>query len=95
LYSLPILFHKYLVLILFQSWVSHFDRKYQYEKFKVRLKNEGFQKLDEEGLKSSAKSWHGLWESSALAWGHAERSVIAREKTASPTLEEHGQNILD
>jgi hypothetical protein len=34
-------------------------------------------------------------ESSALAWGNAERSVIAREKTASPTLEEHGQNILD
>jgi len=30
-----------------QSWVSHFDRKYHYEKYKQKLKTEGFQKEDE------------------------------------------------
>ena len=25
------------------TWVTHFDRKYRYEKFKVLLKTEGFQ----------------------------------------------------
>merc|ERR1712034_224662 len=28
------------------SWVVHFDRKYQYEKFKARLKTDGFEKVD-------------------------------------------------
>jgi cytochrome c oxidase assembly factor 6 len=30
-----------------QSWVAHFDRKYEYEKFKVKLQTEGFQRVDE------------------------------------------------
>lgn len=29
------------------TWVDHFDRKFQYEKFKVKLKEEGFQAADE------------------------------------------------
>ena len=28
------------------SWVVHFDRKYEYEKFKARVKSEGYEKLD-------------------------------------------------
>ena len=28
------------------TWVVHFDRKYQYEKFKSRLKTEGYEKID-------------------------------------------------
>jgi len=31
-----------------QSWVVHFDRKYHFEKFKQKLKTEGYQKIDEE-----------------------------------------------
>lgn len=34
------------------TWVSHFDRKFQYEKFKVLLKTEGFQEAaDSEFIK--------------------------------------------
>ncbi len=29
------------------TWVQHFDRKFQYEKFKAKLESEGYQKLDE------------------------------------------------
>ena len=28
------------------SWVIHFDRKYHYEKFKARVKSEGYEKID-------------------------------------------------
>ena len=28
------------------SWVVHFDRKYQYEKFKARVITEGYEKID-------------------------------------------------
>jgi len=28
------------------SWVVHFDRKYHYEKFKARVKSEGYEKMD-------------------------------------------------
>ena len=42
------------------SWVVHFDRKYQYEKFKTRLKIEGYEKIDinygTDGTRSEAKS---------------------------------------
>lgn len=30
------------------TWVTHFDRKYQYEKFKAEAAKMGYQKLDEE-----------------------------------------------
>jgi len=30
-----------------QSWVVHFDRKYQFEKFKHAVQRDGFQKTDE------------------------------------------------
>ena len=42
------------------SWVVHFDRKYQYEKFKTRLKSEGYEKIDTnygaDGTRSEQKS---------------------------------------
>lgn len=28
------------------AWVTHFNRKYEFEKFKSKLANEGFDKLD-------------------------------------------------
>ena len=30
------------------TWVTHFDRKFQYEKFKVKLAKEGHQALDDD-----------------------------------------------
>ena len=30
------------------TWVTHFDRKFQYEKFKVKLETQGYQALDED-----------------------------------------------
>jgi len=36
-----------------QSWVVHFDRKYHYEKFKIKLKTEGFSSADEQYQKKS------------------------------------------
>ena len=39
------------------SWVVHFDRKYEYEKFKTRVKTEGYEKIDitygKDGTKTS------------------------------------------
>lgn len=33
------------------TWVTHFDRKFQYEKFKAEALNKGHDKLDQEYLK--------------------------------------------
>ena len=33
------------------TWVAHFDRKFQFEKFKVKLATEGYQKSDEDFAK--------------------------------------------
>ena len=30
-----------------QTWVVHFDRKFQYEKFKEQLTKEGYQRMDD------------------------------------------------
>ena len=35
------------------SWVTHFTRKYDYEKFKDRLKKEGYQKVDSDNIKKT------------------------------------------
>ena len=37
------------------TWVTHFDRKFQYEKFKKKLDKEGFQAADEQFEKDSKK----------------------------------------
>ena len=37
------------------SWVVHFDRKYDYEKFKIRLKTEGYEKVDISYAKDGTK----------------------------------------
>lgn len=33
------------------TWVTHFDRKFQYEKFKAEALNKGHEQLDQEYLK--------------------------------------------
>ena len=36
------------------SWVTHFDRKFHYEKFKAHLQKEGYQKIDSENIKTDS-----------------------------------------
>jgi len=38
------------------TWVTHFDRKYQFEKFKVKLKTEGFQEAKDKEFMEKDKS---------------------------------------
>ena len=37
------------------TWVTHFDRKFQYEKYKQKLLTDGFQPHDETFVKNSDK----------------------------------------
>jgi len=41
------------------TWVTHFDRKYKYEKFKVMLKKDGFQEAADEAYTNKANANKG------------------------------------
>ena len=39
------------------TWVTHFDRKFQYDKFKAEAMSMGYQKLDDDFSNKGKKSW--------------------------------------
>ena len=58
IYQLSILYVSFYLPITYpfiQAWVQHFDRKYHFEKFKLKMKTQGYEAIDAEHEKQKKR----------------------------------------